>query len=81
MPCAFLCVLAHCPYIGQNDPDPDHTVGPDQPSDPDQTFGQRAAIGKLAPAQAPCRYYSVNITMVVGGQHDGEHHHGRWWSR
>ena len=79
MPCAFLCVLAHCPYIGQNDPDPDHTVGPDQPSDPDQIFGQRAAIGKLAPAQAPCRYYSVNITMVVGGQHDGEHlhHHGR----
>ena len=65
-----------CPYIGQNDPDP-HTVGPDQPSDPDQTFGQRAAIGKLAPAQAPCRYYSVNITMVVGGQEDdGEHHHG-----
>ena len=65
MPCAFLCVLVQCPYTGQNDPDPDHTVGPDQ------TFGQRAAIGKLAPAQAPCRYYSVNITMGDGGRDDG----------
>ena len=59
-----------CPYIGQNDPDP-HTVGPDQPSDLDQTFGPRAAIGKLVPAQAPCRYYSVNITMGDCGRDDG----------